>query len=264
NIEQMIAHGFGLFGLDENPDWASISDMIFGGINMAALFGVLAGSVGSMAGVLFLAAVYAIFLAAEATGFAHKLAVALPDRMQAARTQGMIREINRRIGEYLAVKTLINVIVGLASWPVLALFGVDHAPFWALMIGVLNYIPYIGSLAAVSLPVVMAAVQFGSVHMVAGVAASLTAVNMWVSYWVEPRMIGGRVNMSPFVVMAALSFWGALWGVAGAVLAVPMTSTLAIILASFAQTRPFAVLLAYDVSEFERPAGGDATQRGFG
>ncbi|HHX89997.1 MAG TPA: AI-2E family transporter, partial [Paracoccus sp.] len=42
NIEQMIAHGFGLFGLDENPDWASISDMIFGGINMAALFGVLA------------------------------------------------------------------------------------------------------------------------------------------------------------------------------------------------------------------------------
>jgi predicted PurR-regulated permease PerM len=64
--------------------------------------------------------------------------------------------------------------------------------------------------------------------------------------------------MSPFVVVAALSFWTTLWGVAGAILAVPMTSTLAIILASFAQTRPFAVLLANDVSEFERPADPSA------
>ena len=254
NIERMIAQGFGLVGLEENPDWESIAEVVFGRINMPAFISGLAGSVGSMVGVLVLAVVYAVFLAAEATGFAHKLAVALPDRMQAMRTQGMIEAINARIGDYLAVKTLINVIVGLLSWVVLWAFGVDHALFWALMIGILNYIPYFGSLVAVAFPVLMATVQFGSITMALGVGVSLTAVNMWVGNWLEPRMIGGRVNMSPFVVVAALSFWTTLWGVAGAILAVPMTSTLAIILASFSQTRPFAVLLANDVSEFERPA----------
>lgn len=258
NIERMIAQGFGLVGLEENPDWESIAEVVFGRINMPAFISGLAGSVGSMVGVLVLAVVYAVFLAAEATGFAHKLAVALPDRMQAMRTQGMIEAINARIGDYLAVKTLINVIVGLLSWVVLSAFGVDHALFWALMIGILNYIPYFGSLIAVAFPVLMATVQFGSLYLSLGVAVSLTAVNMWVGNWLEPRMIGGRVNMSPFVVVAALSFWTTLWGVAGAILAVPMTSTLAIILASFAQTRPFAVLLANDVSEFERPADPSA------
>jgi AI-2 transport protein TqsA len=220
---------------------------------MTAFIGGLAGSVGSMVGVLVLAVVYAVFLAAEATGFSRKLAVAVPDREQALRTQGMIEAINARIGDYLAVKTLINVVVGSLSWVVLSLFGVDHALFWALMIGILNYIPYFGSLIAVAFPVLMAMVQFGSIQMALGVAACLTAVNMWVGNWLEPRMIGGRVNMSPFVVVAALSFWTTLWGVAGAILAVPMTSTLAIILASFPQGRPFAVLLANDVSEYERP-----------
>lgn len=254
NIERMIAQGFGLFGLEGNPDWETIADAVFGRIDMPAVIGVLAGSVGSMVGVLVLAVVYAIFLAAETTGFAHKLAVALPNRLQAARTQDVIEAINARIGDYLAVKTLINVVVGLLSWVVLWLFGVDHALFWALMIGLLNYIPYFGSLVAVAFPVLMTMVQFGSIQFTLLVLASLTAVNMWVGNWLEPRMIGGRVNMSPFVVVAALSFWTSLWGVAGAILAVPMTSTLAIILASFSQTRPLAVLLANDVSEFERPA----------
>jgi len=221
---------------------------------MPAVIGGLAGSAGSMVGVLVLAAVYAIFLAAEASGFAHKLAVALPNRLQAMRTQAVIEAINARIGDYLAVKTLINVIVGSLSWVVLWLFGVDHALFWALMIGILNYIPYFGSLVAVAFPVLMATVQFGSIQFALAVGACLTVVNMWVGNWLEPRMIGGRVNMSPFVVVAALSFWTTLWGVAGAILAVPMTSTLAIILASFAATRPIAVLLAMDVSEYERPA----------
>ncbi|MCC5972176.1 MAG: AI-2E family transporter [Pararhodobacter sp.] len=253
NIERMITQGFGLFGLEENADWETIAEVVFGRIDMPMVIGGLAGSVGSMVGVLVLAVVYAVFLAAEATGFAHKLAVALPNRMQAMRTQAVIEAINARIGDYLAVKTLINVIVGTLSWAVLRLFGVDHALFWALMIGLLNYIPYFGSLFAVAFPVLMTMVQFGSIQFALLVLGSLTAINMWVGNWLEPRMIGGKVNMSPFVVVAALSFWTTLWGVAGAILAVPMTSTLAIILASFTQTRPFAVLLAKDVSEFEPP-----------
>lgn len=260
NIERMISQGFWLFGLGENPDWETISEAVFGRIDMPAVVGVLAGSVGAMVGVLVMASVYAIFLTNEAGGFAHKLAVALPNRNQAMHTQNLIEAINARIGEYLAVKTLINVTIGAISWVILWLFGVDHAIFWALMIGLLNYIPYFGSLIAVTFPVLMSMVQFGSIAFTLAVAFALTAANMWVGNWLEPRMIGRRVNMSPFVVVLALSFWTSFWGVAGAILAVPMTSMLAIILAGFAQTRPIAVLLANDVSEFEQASDLDGTE----
>jgi AI-2 transport protein TqsA len=97
----------------------------------------------------------------------------------------------------------------------------------------------------------MSVVQFGSVQISLALAFLLTGAQMFVGNFLEPRLIGRKVNMSPFVVVVALSFWTAFWGIPGAVLAVPLTSMLAIILAAFDQTRPFAVLLAQDVSEFE-------------
>jgi AI-2 transport protein TqsA len=241
-------------GIQGNPDWVSIEAATIGRIDMQALLGGVAGSVGALAGILVLVVVYAVFLSAEAAGFPRKLAVALPDRMQAERTMEVIQSINTRIGEYLAIKTLINVIIAALSYAILWLFGVDHALFWALLIGLLNYIPYFGSLIAVTFPVMMSLVQFGSLQLTLALAVLLTAAQMFVGNYLEPRMIGRKVNMSPFVVVVALSFWTAFWGVPGAVLAVPLTSMLAIILAAFRPTRPFAVLLAQDVSEFERPA----------
>ncbi|WP_209427017.1 AI-2E family transporter [Pararhodobacter sp. SW119] len=253
NLEQMIARGMQLLGLEGNPDWRTIQDMTIGRIDMQRLIGGVAGSVGALAGFLILIVVYAVFLFAEASGFAYKLSVALPDRLQAERTMAVIRSINARISEYLAVKTLINFVIGAISFGILWAFGVDHALFWALLIGVLNYIPYFGSLIAVAFPVLMAVVQFGSIATVVSLAALLTGAQMFVGNWLEPRMIGRKVNMSPFVVVVALSFWTTFWGVPGAILAVPLTSMLAIILAAFDQTRPISVLLAQDVSEFEQP-----------
>lgn len=253
NLEQLIAQGMAVIGIEGNPDWETIGALTIDRIDMQALIGWLAGSVGSLLAVMLMAAIYALFVAAEASGLAHKLAVALPHWGGAQRTEQMIQAINARIGQYLAVKTLINVIIGTISYAILWVFGVDHALFWALMIGLLNYIPYFGSLVAVTLPVLMTLVQSGSMQLTLVVAFFLTAANMWVGNWLEPRMIGRRVNMSPFVVVAALSFWTAFWGVPGAILAVPLTSMVAIILAGFPQTRPVAVLLAYDVSEFEEP-----------
>ena len=252
NLEQIISRGMRMLGIEGDPDWQTIQAMTIGRIDMQQFLGGVAGSVGALAGFVVLIVVYAVFLSAEAAGFSHKISVALPDRLQAERALEVIRSINDRIGEYLAIKTLINVIIGAVSYVILWLFGVDHALFWALLIGVLNYIPYFGSLIAVAFPVMMSVVQFGSVQLTLALAVLLTAAQMFVGNFLEPRLIGRKVNMSPFVVVVSLSFWTAFWGVPGAVLAIPLTSMLAIILAAFDQTRPMAVLLAQDVSEFER------------
>ncbi|MGY6536059.1 MAG: AI-2E family transporter [Pararhodobacter sp.] len=252
NLENLIRNGMAPFGIAANPDWQTINSFLASRIDMEQAIGFLAGSLGGMVAVLVLAAVYAIFLAAEAGGLSRKIAVAIPDERQARHVLDILQSVNEHIGEYLAVKTLINVIIGGISYAILWAFGVDHALFWALIIAILNYIPYFGSLVAVMFPVVMMLVQSGSMALTVAVAGCLTAAQMWVGNWLEPRMIGRRVNMSPFVVVAALSFWSAFWGVAGAILAVPMTSVLMILLAEFRQTRPLAVMLANDVSAYER------------
>ncbi len=261
NIEKLIVQAMRRFGIDGNPDWQAIRDVTIDRIDMQRLIGGMAGSVGAMVGGLVMAAVYAMFLTAEASGFGRKLAVALPGQDRAGRTLAVIKAVNARIGDYLAIKTLINVILGAISYAILWLAGVDHALFWALVIALLNYIPYFGSLVAVAFPVLLSLVQFGSLTLTLVLLVALTTAQMWVGNWLEPRMIGRTVNMSPFVVVAALAFWTTFWGVPGAILAVPLTSMLAIIFAAFDQTRPLAVLLAQDVTEFETAPAQQAPVR---
>ena len=252
NLERLVTQVMAMFGTAGNPDWQAVRAVTIDRIDMTGLIGGLAGSVGALVGVLFMAVVYALFLTGEAGSFAHKISVALPGQGQADKTMAVIADINDRIADYLAVKTLINIILAALSFVILWLFGVDYALFWAIIIGILNYIPYFGSLLGVTFPVLLTVVQFGSLGLTVLIAMLLTAAQMWVGNFLEPRMIGRRVNLSPFVVLVALSFWYAFWGVPGAILAVPMTSMLAIIFAAFDQTRPLAVLLANDVSVFER------------
>ena len=73
---------------------------------------------------------------------------------------------------------------------------------------------------------------------------ALSGVQVLVGAYLEPRMMGRTFNLSPFVVVVALSVWGALWGLAGAILAVPMTASLVLVLAEIGQTRPVAVMLS--------------------
>ncbi|MEP1929776.1 MAG: AI-2E family transporter, partial [Roseibium sp.] len=168
---------------------------------------------------------------------------------KAKRAMDVIREINTRISDYLAMKTLINVILGGISFVILYAHGTDFALFWAVMIGLLNYIPYVGAYIGVFFPVVLSLAQFGSLPVTLSLAAFLTGAQVILGNIVEPRFIGRQVNLSPVVVLIALSVWTALWGISGAILAVPMTSVMAIILGSFGTTRFLAVLLADQVDE---------------
>jgi predicted PurR-regulated permease PerM len=80
-------------------------------------------------------------------------------------------------------------------------------------------------------------------------SAFLITVQFLLGNYVEPRFVGRQVNLSPLVVLVALSVWTALWGIPGAILAVPMTSVVAIVLSSFDSTRFIAVLLAERIEE---------------
>ncbi len=148
----------------------------------------------------------------------------------------------------------MKVFLGVFSFLIMWLLDVDYALFWAVIIGLLNYIPYVGSFLGVLFPVTLTLAQFGSVETTLLTLGLLTGVQMYVGNVLEPKMIGKEVNLSPFVVMVALSLWSTLWGIPGAVLAIPLTSIIAIILDSFPATRPLAIMLAQDISQYTKDA----------
>lgn len=242
NLERIIQQFASQYGWAQYADWSLLKNFIFERINMQSVINYMITAVSSFTSMLVFVIVYTMFLIAEKSNFATKLSIAFKGE-SATKTMSLMGSINQKIGDYLAVKTLINIILAILSVIILWGCGVEHAIFWALIIGILNYIPYIGSLIGVIFPVLLALVQFGSLQLTIVVAVLLTIAQMYTGNILEPKMIGKQINLSPFVVLVSLSFWSLLWGISGAILAVPLTSIFVIILKEFESTQPFTLLL---------------------
>lgn len=256
NIDNMLESVAVRFGLDRQAMWDELRQVTIEAFDLRDLFLSLLGGFTNIGGAMFLIVLYAAFLMSERATFEAKVVAAFKEEDQAQKVLDVTRTINSRVRDYLAVKTLINVVLAIISYLVLWVHGTDFALFWALMIGLLNYIPYIGSYIGVFFPVVLSVAQFASLPLTLSLTAFLTLAQVVVGNYLEPRLVGRQVNLSPMVVLVALSVWMALWGVPGAILAVPMTSVLAIILANFEETKPFAILLSDKVDAEAIPTPG--------
>ena len=246
NIEALVARTARRFGLAEEPAWEALRGWVDDRVSVGRLARQLLSTLSSLSGQALLVVLYAAFLFVERGAFETKLAMAFQDSERRARARAFLAAANERIGNYLVVKTLVNVMLGVISLAVLLLLGIDFAVFWALLIGLLNYIPYVGSLVGVAFPVMLALAQFGSLSIALGTLVGLTIAQQVIGSVVEPRMMSRAFNLSTFVVLLSLSFWASIWGLAGAILAVPLTSILVIVLAEIDATRPLAVMLSAD------------------
>lgn len=246
NLDALQQNILDTLGLENTPRWADYGERLMDVVDLTTLMPAVVSSVTSSGSMIITAALYAVFILADLDRLPDKTRLAMGPSGQAETTLEMVRKINQRIGEYLAAKTLINVILGFVSYGILWLIGIEYAVFWALLIGLLNYIPYVGSIIGVAFPVTLALVQFASLGTAALTLVVLFIPQMAVGYWIEPKFLGKSVNLSPFAVLLALAVWTSLWGMTGAVLAVPLTAMLAIILAEFEGTRFLAVLLSDD------------------
>ena len=161
-----------------------------------------------------------------------------------AQIQALIRDINSRIGTYLVMKTLVNVMLGAASYLILRGFGIEFAGFWALLIGLFNYVPYFGGIVGVTLPTLLAVLQFGDFWQVLVFVLAMCVPQVALGNFIEPWLMGSSLNLSPFVILVGLVAWMAIWGIAGAILSVPIMAILVIVFSEFESTRPIAVLLS--------------------
>jgi AI-2 transport protein TqsA len=244
NLEALVTRTATLLNIEDEPTWENVRRATIDQIDVRAFAAPVLLSLRGFGVTLFLVVLYAVFFMAERGMLASKLVIAMGGEENGQRALSLLSRINERIGDYLFVKTVVNTILGGISFVIMLFLGIEFALFWAVLIAFLNYIPYIGSIAGVIFPVLLSLAQFGTIWMAGVVLASLTAAQIFVGAFLEPRMMAQAFNLSPFVVLLALAFWSTLWGLPGALLAVPMTASLVLVLAEIGPTRPLAVMLS--------------------
>src|SRR5690606_4682895 len=131
--------------------------------------------------------------------------------------------------------------VMIAGW--LLLVGMDLVFLWAILQFVLNYVPTLGSIVAGTFPAVYALVQFGAGKALL-VIGGIVLIEQVMGNYVDPRLQGRTLDISPLVVLVSIVFWGWVWGVAGALLAVPLTATIMIVCAHIPALEPVALVLS--------------------
>jgi AI-2 transport protein TqsA len=161
---------------------------------------------------------------------------------------GRITHLTGDIRRYMSILTLINFLVGLGDTIFLLYLGVDYALLWGLLAWFMGYIPSIGFIIALIPPVLMAYAQYG-LQTALVVLVGYILINGGVQNFIQPKIMGQGLKISPVVVFVGLFVWGFLLGGIGAILAVPMTLLVLMIMENFEGTRPLAILMRYTGEE---------------
>ncbi|MCK0094582.1 AI-2E family transporter [Yoonia sp. F2084L] len=184
------------------------------------------------------------FLFAERIWFQTKLHSLVGDEAQAERVGKIIQSIIHRVNYYLLVKTVISAITGAMIFVLAQAFGLELATSLGIITFVLNFIPNIGSIVATALIALVAHVEIGdptitlAVFLIAGV---IQFVNGSI---IDPMLMGRALRLSSFGIILSLAFWGAVWGIPGMFLSVPIMVMMMVVCSHVPNLRPFAVLLS--------------------
>jgi AI-2 transport protein TqsA len=205
-------------------------------VNLAT--GFLLGFAGFMS-LVFLVALITLFLLAESVGIPRKIRLASGGSEADLSRYGRIME---QVQRYLAIKTVTSITTGVLIGLWALIVGLDFPLFWGLTAFLLNYVPTIGSLIAAVPAVLLALVQLGPGGALL-VAGGYLAVNTVIGSLIEPAVMGRGLGLSPFIVLMSLLFWGWVWGPIGALLSLPLTMVVKIVLENTSDLAWIAVLL---------------------
>ena len=223
--------------------------------NMSWIVGVLRGIGASLQGIVTFAVVTFIFVILgliELEPLGRRIGQIGNGSFGAAAIDAAA-EIAGRLQTYMLVRFGMSILTGLGFWAFTAAYGLDLGREWGVIAFVLNFIPFIGSFVATLLPTLFAAAQYQSFTSAVWVFIGLNIVQFVVGSYIEPRLTGAAVAVSPFMVLFAVFFWGMLWGIAGAFIGVPILIALAGLCARNPATQGIAIALSPESAIRRRP-----------
>lgn len=165
----------------------------------------------------------AYFLLAAGDAFRRKMArIAGPTFARRRLTVQGLNEIAQQVQRYVLVQIFTSALVGLATGVAFALIGLDEAAIWGIAAGVLNLVPYLGSIVLTAGAAVVALTQFGNLETALLVAGVSTAVHIVSAYALTPWLTARTSQLNAVTVFIGVLGWGWLWGVAGLLLGAPI------------------------------------------
>jgi AI-2 transport protein TqsA len=195
---------------------------------------------------LSLVLLYIPFMMIERHPMKAKIAIATPDKALGAEMAQAFRSISLGLQRYVGIKTFVSALTGLLSYVVMKFVALDFAETWGILAFALNFIPTIGSIIAVVLPAIVALVQFDTLTPFLIIVLGCSLVQFIIGSIIEPALTGKSLNLSPMMVILALTLWTSIWGIPGALMSVPITVCVMIVMSHVPGARWAAVLMSGD------------------
>lgn len=214
-------------------------------LNLTNIFNSLLSVISSISSNVMTIIFYLIFILLEAKFFSQKIELMVSSIDKRKNILSVLTKIENDVKSYFFIKIIVSLLTAFLSYIIMITFGLNFAIFWTLLIFILNFIPNIWSIIAILFPSLLSFIQpdfwiYSSLIMI----SLLITVQMITWNFIEPKMMWNRLNLSPLVIVLALSFWWYLWGIIGMLLSVPLMVIINIILSKFEQTRPIAIFLS--------------------
>jgi AI-2 transport protein TqsA len=153
-------------------------------------------------------------------------------------------DIAAKFQQYMLVRTMMSALTGFIIWGFALLAGLELATAWGVIAFVLNYIPFIGSFIATVFPTLFALAQSESWQLALVVFLGLNVIQFIIGSYLEPRIAGAKLSISPFIVLFAVFFWSFLWNLPGAFIGVPVVIAILTVCAEYESSRWVATLMS--------------------
>jgi len=168
------------------------------------------------------------FLLASGDFFLRKLIRVLPRLEDKRRAVEIARQTELHISTYLSTVALINTVLGIVVALAMWLVGMPNPALWGVLAGLLNFVPYLGPVVTAGVILIVSLLTFEELGRALVAPILYFAINFTEGSFVTPTVLGRRLTLNPVVVFVGLVFWGWLWGIPGALLAVPLLAVVKI------------------------------------
>jgi len=210
------------------------------------------GSFVSFVGNLVMVLIFLVFMLLGKPYVRGKIEHAFPGA-RAERIASVSDSIAQQIGRYLSIKVVISAVTGFLVWLLCVAVRVDFPVTWGVLAFLLNFIPTIGSIIASIPPILLALIKFYPSFWPAIVATVvLLLIQQVMGGFLEPKLAGESLNLSPVVILISLIFWGWLWGIVGALLSVPIAAAIKIVCENIEPLKPISILMGSGKGYFKK------------
>ncbi len=187
---------------------------------------------------LFLMMVLLYFLLAAGDMFKEKTVRLMPTFHDKRAVVSIVSTIEREVSSYLLTIAGINLALGALVGASLYLLGLENALFWGMVVAVLNFIPYVGAVVGIALTTVAALLQFPEAERALLVPLVYFVFHILEGSFITPSLLGRRFTINPIIMFFSVVIWTWLWGIPGALMAVPMTVVMNVIFSHIPSLNP--------------------------